>query len=75
MLFRSGALFLKRVLESNCLRSMSMSAGKSFPWNFAEGFVHLANGHPIRGVRAFLSPIRVPPLPKEESAAGEPKSG
>ncbi|MBQ6594579.1 MAG: glycoside hydrolase family 3 C-terminal domain-containing protein [Clostridia bacterium] len=72
---RKGALFLKRVLESNCLRSMSMSAGKSFPWNFAEGFVHLANGHPIRGVRAFLSPIRVPPLPKEESAAGEPKSG
>lgn len=63
---RKGALFLKRILESNSLRSMSMSAGKSFPWNFAEGFVNLANGHLIKGAKAFLSPIQVPKLPKEE---------
>ena len=28
---RKGALFLKRILESNSLRSMSMSAGQSMP--------------------------------------------
>ena len=65
---RKGALFLKRILESNSLRSMSMSSGKSFPWNFAEGFVHLANGHLIKGAKAFLSPIKAPKLPKEENA-------
>ena len=63
---RKGALFLKRILESNSLRSMSMSAGKSFPWNFAEGFVNLANGRLIKGAKAFLSPIKTPKLPKEE---------
>ncbi|MBQ8160388.1 MAG: glycoside hydrolase family 3 C-terminal domain-containing protein [Clostridia bacterium] len=63
---RKGALFLQRILESNSLRSMSMSAGKSFPWNFAEGFMHLSNGHLLRGVKAFLSPIKAPRLPKEE---------
>ncbi|MBR3099347.1 MAG: glycoside hydrolase family 3 C-terminal domain-containing protein [Clostridia bacterium] len=63
---RKGALFLKRILESNSLRSMSMSAGKSFPWNFAEGFVNLANGRLIKGAKAFLSPIKTPTLPKEE---------
>ena len=65
---RKGALFLKRILESNSPRSMSMSAGKSFPWHFAEGFVNLANGHLIKGAKAFLSPIKVPKLPKEENA-------
>ena len=64
---RKGAVFLKRILESNSLRSMSMSAGKSFPWNFAKGFVNLANGHLIKGAKAFLSPVKVPKLPKEES--------
>ena len=62
-----GALFLKRILESNSLRSMSMSAGKSVPGHFAEGFVNLANGHLLKGAKCFLSPVKVPALPKEES--------
>ena len=61
-----GALFMKRILESNSVRSMSMTAGKSMPWNFASGFVELANGHLIKGIRCFLTPIKVPSLPKEE---------
>ena len=64
---RKGALFLRRILESNSLRSMSMCAGKSFPYNFALGFMELANGHMLRGAKAFLTPIKVPKLPKEEN--------
>ena len=62
-----GALFLKRIMESNSLRSMSMCAGSAFPYNFAEGFAELANGHLIRGAGRFLKPIKVPKLPKEEN--------
>ncbi len=62
---RKGALFMKRILESGSLRSMSMSAGKSFQWNFAEGFVNLANGHLLKGAFCFLRRIKVPPLPRE----------
>ena len=61
---RKGALFLKRILESNSLRTMSMSAAKGFPWNFAEGFAALANGHLLKGTKHFLTPIKVPKLPK-----------
>lgn len=60
-----GALFLQRILESNSIRSMSMSAGKSFPYNFALGFVELANGHLIKGAKHFLKPVKAPKLPKE----------
>nr|AHF25260.1 beta-glucosidase [uncultured bacterium Contig1604] len=63
---RKGALFLRRILESNSLRSMSMCAGKSFPYNFAVGFMELANGRLLRGAKAFMIPIKVPKLPKEE---------
>ncbi|MFN2926760.1 glycoside hydrolase family 3 C-terminal domain-containing protein [Lachnospiraceae bacterium YH-ros2228] len=61
-----GAQFLRRILESNSPRSMSMTAGKSFPYNFAEGFVELTNGHLIRGAACFFKKIKVPKLPKEE---------
>ena len=64
---RKGAQFLRRILESNSLRSMSMSAGASFPYNFAEGFAELANRHLIKGVRCFMKKIKVPNLPKEEN--------
>ena len=62
-----GAFFMKRILESNSLRSMSMCAGKSMPYHFAQGFMELTNGHLIRGIRCFLSPARAPKLPKEEN--------
>ena len=65
---RKGALFLKRILESNSLRSMSMSAGQSMPWHVANGMMEMANGHLIKGLKCFLSPVKVPKLPKEENA-------
>ncbi|HAS56622.1 MAG TPA: glycosyl hydrolase [Firmicutes bacterium] len=61
-----GALFLKRILESNSIITMSMSAGKTFPYNFAQGFVDLANGHLIKGIKDFCSPIKTLPLPKNQ---------
>ncbi len=64
---RKGARFLRRILESNSPRSMSMTAGKSMPYNFAEGFVELANGHLIKGALCFTRRIKVPKLPKEEN--------
>ena len=64
---RKGAQFLKRILESNSPRSMSMTAGKSMPYNFAQGFVELTNGHLIKGAACFMKKIKVPKLPKEEN--------
>ncbi len=61
-----GALFLRRILESNSIITMSMSAGNSFPYNFAKGFVDLANGHLIKGIKDFCSPIKVADLPEKE---------
>lgn len=61
-----GAIFLKRILESNSIITMSMSAGKSCPYNFAQGFVNLANGHLLKGIKCFCTKIKVPKLPKDK---------
>ena len=62
-----GAYFMEKVITSNSLRSMSMSAGAQFPYNLAEGFVLMTNRHFFKGLRKFLTPIKVPKLPKEEN--------
>ena len=61
-----GALALEKMLESNSLVTMTMSAGESFPYNFAEAFMHLANGHLLQGIKSFLKKIKAPALPKKE---------
>lgn len=61
-----GAIFLKRVLDSNSIRTMSMAGGKNFPYNFAQGFVEMTNGHLIKGGLCFARSIKVGKLPKEE---------
>lgn len=61
-----GAMFLKHILESNSIITMSMSSGTNMPYNFAQGFVNLANGHLIKGIKCFCTKIKVPKLPKEE---------
>lgn len=60
-----GAMFLKRILESNSIITMSMSAGKSCPYHFAQGFVDLANGRIIKGIKDFCSPVKTAALPKD----------
>ncbi len=62
-----GAMFLRRILESNSIITLSMSGAKGFPYNFAEGFVALANGKILRGIRCFCLKIKVPPLPKDRT--------
>ncbi len=61
-----GAIFLKRILESNSIITMSMSAGTNCPYNFAQGFVNMANGHLFKGIRCFCTKIKVPKLPKDK---------
>ena len=66
-----GAMFMRRVLESNSLLSMSMSAGKTFPYNFAEGFMHLANGKLFKGIRCFCTKIKASKRPKKSRRCGK----
>ena len=61
-----GAIFMRRILDSNSPITMSMAAGKMCPYNFAEGLVHIANGKIFQGIRALLTPIRAPRLPRDE---------
>ena len=64
-----GAYFMKRIMDSNSPRSLSMCARNQMPYNFAEGFVELTNGHLLNGIRCFMKKIEVPKLPKEEQNA------
>ncbi len=61
-----GAIFLKRILESNSIITMSMSGGTGFPYNFAQGFVHFSNRRLIKGIKCFCTKIKVPKLPKDK---------
>ena len=61
-----GAIFLRRIFESNTLIAMTMCAGKRFPYNFVEGFVHFANGHIFKGIKCFCKKIKAPKLPKDK---------
>lgn len=61
-----GAVFLKRILESNSIITMSMSGQDSLPYNFAEGFVDLANGKIFKAIQDFCIGIKAPELPKEK---------
>ena len=54
-----GAIFLQRIFDTNCVRTLSLSAGKSMPWNVAEGFIQLGNGHLIRGVAAMCKSYKI----------------
>ena len=58
-----GAEFLRIILDSNSIISLSMSSSGAFPYNFAQGFVDLSNGHLIRGIKDFTRKIKAPELP------------
>lgn len=63
---KKGAQFLRRILESNSLRSMSMTAGNSFTYPVATGMMHLTNGQLIKGILSFMKKVDAPKLPKEQ---------
>ena len=64
---RKGAQFTRRILESSSPRTLAMTARNSFPYNYAQGLVELANGHLFRGAACFLKRIKVPKLPKDRT--------
>jgi len=61
-----GAIFLERILNSNSIDTMTMCGSNSMPYNFAEGFVHFANGELIKGIKCFTTKIEAPILPKDK---------
>lgn len=61
-----AALFMKRVMISNSLITMSMSAGRIFPYNLAQGFACLSNGQFFRGLGHFCRKVKAPALPKSK---------
>lgn len=63
-----GAQFMRKMLESNSPRTLTMESGQTFPYNYAQAFVELTNGHLFRGIRLFLKKIDVPKLPKDKKA-------
>ncbi|MDE7300536.1 MAG: glycoside hydrolase family 3 C-terminal domain-containing protein [Clostridia bacterium] len=58
-----GAEFTIKILESNCMRSMTMCAPTRLQNNVAEGLVAISNGHILRGIKLCCSKIKVPKLP------------
>jgi hypothetical protein len=61
-----GAQFMRKMLESNSPRSLTMETGITFPYNFAQAFVELTNGHIIKGLGYFMKKTEVPKLPKDQ---------
>lgn len=49
-----GALFMRRILLSNCLRSLSHSGPALVPYHAAEAMLYFANGHPWQALRHLL---------------------
>lgn len=58
--------FVVKMMPSNSIRSMCMSSSGGFSYNMAVGFIELANGHLIRGLKDFLKKEQMIPLPKDE---------
>ncbi|MGN1373201.1 MAG: glycoside hydrolase family 3 C-terminal domain-containing protein [Candidatus Coproplasma sp.] len=61
-----GAMFMKRILESNSIITMTMSAAQSCPYNFAQGFINFANGHLLKGIKCFCTKVKASKLPKDK---------
>ena len=62
-----GAHFLYKIFETNCIRSLTFSAGDSLPYNLGEFFVEFGNGHYIKAFKKLSKPYIAPKLPKEEN--------
>ena len=71
---RKAARFIRSIILTSSLRSMAMSGGKTMPYNYAEAFVELANGHIFKGIGRFFKKVSVPALPKDEQLNLGPKT-
>ncbi len=64
-----GAQAIEKMLTTSSIMTLSMASSGAFPYNFAEGFRELSNGHLFRGIKCFTKKIKAPALPidiKEE---------
>ncbi len=61
-----NSYFVVRMMPSNSIRSMCMSSSGKFTYAVARGFVELANGHILRGLKILLSGDKKLPLPGEK---------
>ncbi len=61
-----NALFLRLMFDSNSLRSLSVSSSGMFPYQFAQGFAQIANGHILSGIARMCRKYRVPGLPGKQ---------
>lgn len=57
--------FVVKMMPYNSIRSMCMSSGGKFTYQTAIGFVELANGNLIRGLKTLLKKEKPLPLPGE----------
>jgi beta-glucosidase len=64
---KKNAMFLIRLMPNNSVRSLAASSAGAFSFNMAKGFVELANGHIIKGLRYILKKEKIVPLPKKET--------
>ncbi len=58
-----SAMAMQKMMLTNSLITMSMSAGTMFPYNLAEGFKELANGHIFKGIGHMMKKVKAPKLP------------
>lgn len=49
-----GAVFIKKLLPLNSLRSLSFSSGGTFPYNVAQGILEMCNKHYLKGIKLIL---------------------
>jgi beta-glucosidase len=61
-----NSYFVVRMMPANSIRSMCMSSSGHFSYNSALGFVELANGHLLKGIKLLMKRENRMPLPREE---------
>ncbi len=59
-------LFNRKIIASNSMSGMAMTAGTRLPYNLALAAVALANGRLGRMMYHLFRPIKVPPLPRHQ---------
>ena len=69
-----GALFLKRLFDTGCMRNCTLSAGKLLPYHVAEAAVHFVNGRILRAIARLCRPYRAPRLPKDVQKRESPRN-
>ncbi|MNC82639.1 hypothetical protein D3C75_1362270 [compost metagenome] len=58
--------FVVKMMPYNSIRSMCMSSGGQFTYQTAIGFVELANGRFVRGIKAFIKKDKPLPFPGDK---------